>query len=111
MKFTLAKTIQYVPDVFGNEDLDDDEQIVVEIEVPSATQTNTLFSSDGSGVNTENITTGVSRLVKSIENLMVNDKAITNGRELVAAPGMYMLVQNIGVHILSIISSVENDPT
>ena len=113
MKFTLDTTVTYVPDVYGNLDLPEDEQIKIIIEVPSASQVSTLFSSDGAtgAVDTSRMHIGVSRLVKSVENVEVNGRKIKDGKELVAATGLYMLVQNIGAHILGLMVDVDKDPS
>ena len=113
MKFTLETTTTYIPDLYGNLDLTEDEQISVEIEVPSASLMSALFKTDGAtgAVDTSRMHVGVSRLVKSIKNVEVNGRKVTDGKELVAATGMYMLVQNIGAHILGMMVDVKKDPS
>ena len=111
MEFNLDKEVTYVPDAFGNKDLDTDEQVSVLIKVPTSAEVNMLFRSEGGKMDTSNMTLGVSRLVKKVANLKVNGKTINNGRDLVVAEGMYMFVQDIGAHILGMLVDLERDPT
>ena len=114
MKFTIATESEYIPTMYGNEDLDPEDQVVVTIDMPTTQQANLLYTNmggDGDGVSTSGMTAGVAKLVKSIKNLEVNGKAITNGKELAACKGLAMLVYNIGAHILGLLSDVDKDPT
>ena len=110
MEFTIEKETTYVPDIYDNESLSEEEQVSVVIRVPTASETATISRKPGSGVDSAEIVAGVSRFVKSIKNLRVNGKNIITGKDLSAAPGMYVLCLNIGSHILGMVSEIDKDP-
>ena len=112
MDFTVAKEVEYVPDVYGNLELPNEEQVVITIKYPNTQETNMLYKVQaGGGSDTSTMALGVARLVKAIRNLKVNGKEIKTGQDLINAPGMYILVQTVGAHILGMISDLEADPT
>lgn len=109
MKFTVETETTYVPDVYDNKELPEDEQVSVVIKTPTASETSSIAK--GGEISTPDILAGVARFVKRVKNLEVNGKEITNGRELVAAEGMYVLALNVGAHILGMMTEVDKDPT
>ena len=111
MKFTIANEVEYIPNIYGNQELDPEDQTVITIDMPTTAQANLLYSVSDGGLNSDTMVAGVARLVKGIRNLEVNGKQITTGKELAACRGMYMLIQNIGAHILGLLADVDKDPT
>ena len=110
MEFTIAKETTYVPDIYDNLDLPEEEQVSVVIKTPTASETASIARNPGAGVDSNEIVAGVSRFVQSIKNLKVNGKYITTGREMASAPGMYVFALNIGSHILGMMTEVDKDP-
>ena len=111
MEFTIEKEVTYVPDVYDNKLLPEDEQVVVTIRVPTASETSSITNATSGGANSSDIVAGVSRFVKKIINLKVNGMEITTGREMASAVGMYIFALNIGSHILGMLTDIEKDPT
>ena len=87
----------------------EDEQISVVIRVPTAAETSTITTLGDASAR--DIIAGVARFVEKVDNLEVNGKKITNGRELSSVEGMYLLCLNIGTHILSSLTEIDKDPT
>ena len=110
MEFTVEKETTYIPDIYDNLDLPEEEQVSVVIKTPTAAETASIARNPGAGIDTNELMLGVSRFVKSIKNLKVSGKAITTGKELAAATGMYVLCLNIGSHILGMLTEVDKDP-
>ena len=111
MEFTLAKEVDYIPDIYDNLSLPDDEQVVITVKLPNAQETQMLADIRGSGDGLSKMSLAVARLVKEVRNLKINGKEIKTGQELIQAPGMYLLVQSIGSHLLGMITELEADPT
>ena len=111
MDFSIDKEVKYRPDIYGNLDLPEDEQIEVTIEVPTSQQVSMLMRSNGGQMDTSGIIVGVGRLVKSVKNVTVRGRPIKDGKELVEVQGLFSLAQNIGGHILGMLTDIEPDPT
>ena len=111
MDFSIEREVTYRPDMYGNLDLPEEEQIEVTIEVPTSQQVSMLMRSTGGQMDTSGIMIGVGRLVKAVKNVSVNGRKIKDGKELVEAKGLFGLAQNIGGHILGMLTDVEPDPT
>lgn len=109
MDFTIEKETRYIPDVYGNRELGPDEQVVVTIRTPNASETASIAGAMGNPDST-NIIQGVSRFVTKIENLYVNGVAVANGREMASCEGMYVFALNIGSHILGMLTEIDKNP-
>ena len=110
MDLSISKKVDYAPDVGDNLTLPKDEQVVVNIKLPTPQEQSILYKLSGDG-SEFNLAAGVSRFVSNVRNLSVNGEKISNGREMVSTAGLTPFVNNIGTHILELVMNIDTDPT
>ena len=127
MRVTIVRAQTFIPRWGKNRDFPAAQQITVEVKTPTVEERRQAVSTEISGdlkTDTEpsieyrqDIPQLVRKFVTSIKNLEYEDEKkevtkVTNGEELLAAPGLFNLTEEIGGHIAGLSAEPETlDPT
>ena len=112
MELTIAKDADFIPEFNGNKALPEGEQVVVRIKVPTPREQSMVYEHSTQGANF-NFPMAVTRYVTRVSNLKINGRSVETGRDIVDQPGLTSLVEEIGLHIATLMrfSDEEENPT